>query len=462
MRVMRQPPEAGTGFDRFGHAAVAVVLVLAFLTGGGSTDRGLGDLLTQLLALPLFGWALVTLCASRGSGLRHAAVALSLLILAILALQQLPVSEALWRSVAARDALAVDVQAAGVSAARHVWSLSPLAAERGLWSLLPALAVFLGALAMPIQRQRRLLLLVVALGTTSMVLGFLQLGAPQESIFNPFPEQTPMFGGVFAHFNHQATALGVCVVIIAALLVHDARRDETIQTPLWSRYGLTVLAVFLFASLPLTTSRAMGALTVLGLVAVPVMLRRGRRGRDPSRWTAKATWVVLGLVGLAAIAAAVGWLRFDIAEEVRWSVAEATAGLARAQGPLGAGVGSFVAWFDQAAPDVLTHQWYYQNHAHNEYAQWWFESGVLGLLAVVAAVALLLACYPRRAESGGDHGVAVAAWLGCVLMLMHSWVDYPLRTPALMTTAGLLAAIVVTQRLARVARRVDGRTSPLT
>jgi len=460
MRVTRQSPDAGTGFDRFGHAAVAVVLVVAFLTGGGASDRGIGDVATQLLALPLLGWALVSLCVAPGSGLRRAAVAMALLIPAILALQQLPVSEALWRSVAVRDALAVDVQAAGVGASRHVWALSPLAAERGLWSVLPALAVFLGTLALPLRWHRPLLLLVVALGAASMVLGFLQLGLPQDSILNPFPDLLPMFGGVFAHFNHQATMLGVCVVIITAVLVDDARRDDPTALPRWARFGLIVLAVFLFASLPLTTSRAMGALTVLGLVAVPLLLRRGRHAPGASAgtspWVSRATTAVLGLVGLAAIAAAVGWLRFDIAEEVRWSAAKATAVLAQAHSPLGAGVGSFVGWFDQAAPDALTQQPYYQNHAHNEYAQWWFESGVLGVLALAAAVALLLVGYPARPgpRSGrGDHGIAVAAWLGCMLMLMQSWVDYPLRTPALMTVAGLLAGIVVAQRIARGPRR---------
>lgn len=448
-------------FDRWGHLAVSVVLVLAFVTGGGSSDRGIGDVLTQLLALPLIVWSMLALSASSGTGLRRAAIAVSLLVLATLAIQQMPLPEGLWRPIAVRDALANDLHAAGVGDARHVWSLSPLASERGLWSILPALAVFLGALAMPVQHQRRLLLLVVLLSGASLALGFLQLGAPQDSVLNPFPQWAPALNGVFANPNHQATALAVSVVIIAALLFYDWGREEAPDVPRLIRFGLIALAAFLFASLPLIGSRAVFLLAVLGLVAVPVVLRRGRRHPAMSTAKVRAAKLVLGLLAFGVIVAAVGWLQVDVAEEVRWSVARATAAMGWAHAPLGAGVGSFVPWFDQTAPAALI-QWEYFNHAHNEYAQWWLESGVLGAILVLAVFAVLLACYPRRpavAVPSGDRGAAVAAWLGCILMLLHSVVDYPLRTPALMAVAGLLAGIVVAQRMARDLRNVHGKSS---
>jgi O-antigen ligase len=145
-------------------------------------------------------------------------------------------------------------------------------------------------------------------------------------------------------------------------------------------------------------------------------------------------------------------------EGVRWSVAKASLALGWEHAPLGAGVGSFVEWFGQAAPVELTQRTYYFNHAHNEYAQWWLESGVLAVVSVLGVLGLLACCFPRApiTSAMGDHGVAVAAWLGCVLMLMQSWVDYPLRTPALMAVAGLLAGIVVGQSHARKLR-VDNR-----
>ena len=436
-------------FERRGHLAVATVLVAAFVTGGGAADHGMGDAFTQLLALPLFAWAALALMAMPANGMRRAAIGMAALVVAIVALQQLPLPEVLWRHVAVRDALAGDLHAAGVDGAGQRWSLSPLASERSLWSLLPALAVFLGTLALPPIRQRGMLLLLVALATASLVLGYLQLGAPQDSLLNPFPQWAPALNGLFANPNHQAAALAISVIVIVVLLL-DERGRQPPMLPRWSHFALAALALVLFASLPLAGSRAVFLLAVLGLVAVPLLLRDRRRrpGESGTR-----TWLVRGglaMLAVGAITSAIGWLQFDFAHEVRGSVARATAAMGIELAPWGAGVGSFVPWFDQNAPASLVQREYF-NHAHNEYVQWWLESGVAGALAVLAALALMLACYPRRARparADGDHAVAVAAWLGCLLLLLHSLVDYPLRTPALMTVAALLAGIVVVQRAA--------------
>ncbi len=40
------------------------------------------------------------------------------------------------------------------------------------------------------------------------------------------------------------------------------------------------------------------------------------------------------------------------------------------------------------------------------------------------------------------RAIAAAAWTSLLVLLMHSLVDYPLRTTALMATAGLLAGLL--------------------
>ncbi len=442
-------PQSRLSFPRHGSLAIVLVVILAFVTGGGASDHGFGDALTQLMALPLLVWAVFSLQRSDTSRLQWAAVVVAVLVFATVAVQLVALPDA-WSSNQARAVLAADLQAAGVTAPRQLWSLSPLATEMGLWSMLPALAVFLGALAMPLERQPRLLLAVVALATISLLLGYLQLGAPQDSLLNPFPQWAPALNGLFANPNHQATSLGLSVVAIAALLVNDFTREEPLL-PRWGRFALGVLAVLLFASLLLTGSRAMFLLTVLGLVAVPLVLRHGRRRGSGFAARAWMVRIVLAAVALGVIVAAIGWLRFDLAEEVRGAVAKVTIAMGTAHAPWGAGVGSFVPWFDQSAPAALV-QWEYFNHAHNEYAQWWLESGALAVVSVLAVFALIAASYPLRSGRAGDRGVAVAAWLGAVLVLMHSLVDYPLRTPALMTVAALLAGMAVAQRAALVRR----------
>ena len=436
-----QATPAATHYQRRGHWAVVCVLVLAFVTGGSASGHSLGNTITQVLALPLLVWAGLALQASAGKRWQGAALLAMLLVLATVAVQQLPLASA-WGGPVVRQALAQDLQAAGIDAPRQLWSLSPLASERGLWSLLPALAVFVGMLALPLSRHRPLLLWVVGLGTASLLLGYLQLGAPQDSVLNPFPQWAPALNGLFANPNHQAIGLALSLVVIAALLLHDRSRDLPLL-PRWLRYSLIALAVLILVSLPLADSRAAFLLAVLGLVATPLVLGTGRGGSSGSTVRSRLIRVALVLVALVTIAVTIGWLRLDWAEDGRGSVAIATIRMGVDHAPWGAGVGSFVPWFDQAAPQRQT---YYFNHAHNEYAQWWLESGVLGLLSVLAVAVLLVACFPRHAWRLPDRAVAVAAWLGCMLLLLHSVVDYPLRTPALMTVAALLAGITIAQR----------------
>ena len=451
---------APTYFQRRGHWAVACVLVLAFVTGGSASAHMLGNAITQWLALPLLAWAVLALAsststsesASSNSGWRRAAVLVALLVVVTVAVQQLPLGQSFQGGPAVRQALAADLQLAGVSEPHLRWSLSPLASESALWSLLPALAVFLGALALPPTRHRCLLLWVVGLSAASLLLGYLQLGAPQDSLLNPFPQWAPALNGFFANPNHQSTGLVLALVAITALLLYDRGHAES-SLPRWGRFSLVALALLMLASLPLTGSRAAFLLAVLGLVAVPLLLLRG--GRRSSGRSTPRTWIIRGLLGalaLGAVIAAIGWLRFDLAEEVRGSVAIATARMGVDHAPWGAGVGSFVPWFEQAAPAALVQSEYF-NHAHNEYAQWWLESGALGLLSLLAVAGLLIACFPRRSLALPDRGVAVAAWLGCVLVLLHSLVDYPLRTPALMTVTALLAGIAVAQRSSATPKR---------
>lgn len=450
-------------FARTGHLAVGALLVLAYVTGGGSYDRGPGDIATQLLALPLIAWSALVLAQTPGSALRRAAVGVAGLVALVLALQQVSLPPGLWQSIDARGPLAADLQAAGVDSLRATWSLSPLASEAGAWSILPALAVFLGTLALPPARHRALLLTVVILAAASLVLGYLQLGAPQDSLLNPFPEWAPALNGIFASQNHQATSLAVALAAILAMLLYDRNRVDDAGLPRWKRVALGITGVLMLASLPLTNSRAALLIAVLVLVGVALALRHGARSQARSTGRQRIGQAALALLAVGAIASAFAWLQVDIAEEVRWDAATATAAMAGGHAPTGAGVGSFIPWFDQAAPEALIGGSYF-NHAHNEYAQWWFESGVGGLLAVLATLLLLAWVVPRRARgtpgTGIDRGAAVAAWAGCLVLMLHSIVDYPLRTPALMTVGALLLAMAVPQGTGAASRRPRPAKAP--
>jgi O-antigen ligase len=407
-------------------ASTLSLLGLAFLTGGGSQDRGWGDAATQLLAWPVLLLAVWRLTAPEA-----------------------PRNRAWLLALAAVLPLGIVVQwLAGLT-------LTPWGTERALWAVLPAVAAFTAALALPRRELGILAWTFVALAGASLVLGYLQLGAPQDSPLNPFPEWPPALNGLFANPNHQATSIAVALVLVLAWLLHRDENEDRDGRWWAKRVALAGLALFLLVGLPLTGSRAAVLIAAAALLAVPLANGwLGRRRRRGSRLGLAAA-IAGGAVAIALLMAASAWLRVDRDGESRSAVYAATARMAGEAMPVGTGVGSFVPWFEAHAPDALVSGTYF-NHAHNEYLQWWLEGGIAGLAWIALLAAFMVWARPGPGPGRRPDWLVVGSWLGLMVMLAHSAVDYPLRTPALMTVAALLAGTAASLRCARDAHRNRG------
>lgn len=442
--------------------AVSVLLVACWLGGGVTVDDTGLDLALALLALPvvlLATWLLLVEGASRWVQI---GIALALAIALVPALQLLQIPDALWRLPPARQALAVDLAAAGVQVSPH-WSLTPYASERGLWMLLPALAAFLAACALwPVQR-RRLLQVMLGLVLFNVGFAFFQAGLPPDSDLRLYAFDNG-FGGLLVNTNHQATACIIGMVLAMGLAAEAklrALRGETRPHWHWMYLGL---ALFLLLMVPLSTSRAgmvivLPALALAAFASDVVPLRRILR--TPGRLLLAAAVVVLAVIGVRA---GISWMAVDQLDELRHVMRAAAMVIGATHAPWGSGVGSFVPAFEQAAPAALQLP-NYVNHAHNEYVQWWMTAGWLGMLVLLLVLALLVAVAIRLARSQGRQAVlASACWVALVAVLAHSWVDYPLRTLTLMATCGalagvMLAAVAEARPRAHQQTQVDGQSA---
>lgn len=420
--------------------ALAVLLAVTFATGGGSQDYGPGDLLAQLLALPVLVVAGTAVARRTKPQLQRLAIGVALAIALFPALQLLPIPAWLWALPAGRAGLLRDLQAAGVTPAMR-WTLAPSATERALWSQLPAMAAFFASMAIGSHGRRRLCALLVALIGANLMLGLVQMRAGQDSPLNPFPQWVPLIDGVFANPNHQATALVIGAVLAVALWLDDRRRSGGAPGSGWARWTYPACAVVFVLALPATDSRAgmlIAAPAVLAMLWAGGLLQWRKLRASNRAWVALAAAATVALGGAFA-----AWrlLGAGVASDARWPMARATARLARDAWPLGTGVGSFPAWFEQAGPDALLLNEYI-NHAHNEYVQWWLEGGLVALLLLAAALATLAAVV-RTLLARRAGPLAHGAWIGLGVLMTCSIVEYPMRTAALMTVAGFLAGSAV-------------------
>ena len=85
--------------------------------------------------------------------------------------------------------------------------------------------------------------------------------------------------------------------------------------------------------------------------------------------------------------------------------------------------------------------------AHNDYLQMLADGGIVAFACVVGFIYLLVRKSLRairETSNGFPRGASIGAFAGCVAMVVHSFVDFPLRTSANAFVFLILASIAVT------------------
>ncbi len=148
-------------------------------------------------------------------------------------------------------------------------------------------------------------------------------------------------------------------------------------------------------------------------------------------------------------------LRFDAdpLDDLRVVMARRTWEAAKPFAGSGAGLGTFMDGYGQLGEETADLPLFI-NHAHNDYVELWFEAGLPGLLLVAVALGVvvyaLLQVLRRRAGDDANHGMLLGSGLPLLLLALHSFVDYPLRTAAVASMAAVLAAVLLGPKESRV------------
>ncbi len=426
----------------------ALLLVCSVLGGGGR--GGLGDMAAQLLALALLLY-LAWLLANGAISWRAPPWVrwLPALALVLPAMQLLPIPAALWASSPARAELASQLVQAGV-VPMHVISLSPLASEQALWALLPATALFLCTLGLSRRSQVMLLVVIVVLATLSIFMGMAQLAGGEDSPLRLYtPTNRDQAVGFYANRNHFAGLLAMILPLVFAATSWSVveRLGGRRMSPLVV-IGCCALVVLLILGIALSRSRAgmlLGMLAVLGSLPLVMSLRKQRGMKR----ILAAVLVVAAMVAIQfSLLGILQRLEVDPLADGRWKYATVTLEAASAYAPLGSGLGTFERAYQpfeaKSAPGR-----YVINHAHDDYLELWLEGGLPALvLMVLGAVAWLWRgrqLLGRRDDAGSSEASGIflirAAWLSASVGLLHSALDYPLRTTASMAVFAVLVAI---------------------
>ncbi|MCF6108996.1 O-antigen ligase family protein [Mesorhizobium muleiense] len=227
--------------------------------------------------------------------------------------------------------------------------------------------------------------------------------------------------GLFANRNHFAALLFVSIPFV---VYYGLFRRHLLSGSL----GLVTLLLLLLA----VGSRA-GVLIGLAITVLSVVFLSAR---------SKVSGFSILVIFIALSAYTIGaWTKID-ADAIdpafgRGEFARTTIEGIKENLATGVGFGNF-----QKSYQIYEKQWMifnqYVNHAHNDYLEITFEGGIIAVLLMIGYFILLFAALVRIRRDP----LQKAAFLSVFFLLIHSLVDYPLRTEALAMTFAYMNAII--------------------
>ena len=377
----------------------------------------------------------------------HMAPGLSWLLIALTALvlvHLLPLPPSVWTSLPGRVTLVEGYRMLGDPLPWLPLSLDPARARATALGLLPGVCALLLILRAPATSYFPLAVTFVVAAISSIVLGIGQVtGGPASPLYLYRITNSDSAVGFFANANHFATLLLITIPLIAACALHvQAQRPELPRAYILAgaagAASFVVLGIFIIGSLA-------GV-----LLAGPVLLASAalmRRGQPRRSWIIAGLAVAVLLTAAAATASfsgkgpalttSLGTGQFD-----RLGIARTGLKMVSNYTPVGAGIGAFSGTY-KAHEDLDSVTNRYINHAHNDYLEILIETGVPGVLLAAA----FIIWWGRRSFKAWTDASPAAFWkqaasIGLAVVIIHSMVDYPGRTGAILAIVGAMCAIL--------------------
>lgn len=371
----------------------------------------------------------------------------AVLVIGIFQLIELPTG--IWRLFGARAAIEQGWDLIQVTPGFESISAAPLRTIIALsYGLIPA-AFLLGVYRLGWRATvANLPWTIAVLGAASAGLGLMQVllpSVPELYLYVYTNPNTP--AGFFANINQQAIFLLMCMpfttVVISKLLSKRERTDQ--QSALMIFAGLLGAMQLIGV---LAAGSVAGYLILVPILALCYLISQSQRRRINLLPAFIGLVVLFPAILLVAYSPQLSGLGVtSIANDgpmSRVALAGVGSQIFFDHWFFGTGLGTFEPMFKMYEdPDLVTLK--YANHVHNDYLQWAIETGVIGLVVLFVFLrwlgARLLDVWRMYADS--TTRLRRAAATAALAPLLHSFVEYPVRAPALLAFASLCVVLLV-------------------
>lgn len=424
--------------------AAPAFLFLCLLIGG-SAQGVWGNAILRLIAIALIVWAV--LHRNEQELPRDGWLLLWLIAGAIGVglLQLVPLPYAVWSAIPGRELVVSGFDLLGLPYVVMPLSLAPYDTLATLLALLPPLGLLAAIFAFRESSRSWLAFALIAGTVAGVLLGALQVTSADPATSPWYLYRQSNFGvatGFFANGNHMASLLLGSVPFIAAWGASVRERTDDL------RKRSSVLAMAMGGIFAVALGLVLnGSLAGYGL-GIPVVLASLTLLFDAQSRVLR--WAPLAVAVTAIAAAVILWTsppssHFSGAQAsvtTRQEIFQHSAGRVVEFAPFGSGLGSFDKVYRASEdPDLVGR--FYVNHAHNDYLELAVETGLAGVVVMVLFLAWWLAAARNVLRSPLADRYAMAGAVASAMILLHSTVDYPLRTAAISTVFAMCLGLMV-------------------
>lgn len=439
-------------------------LALCLLLGGASAGGALANGLLQVLAVAiilLHVWARgAPALAQEGRWL----IGIFLAFAAIAAWQLIPLPFDFWAGLPGRETTVRSLQLIGASPDSMPASLDPRRTFASLLWLLPPAAMFLVSTRLTRDERSAAARVLLVIAVVSIAFGAVQLFDNGNSYLYEITSLGRSVG-FFANANHLATLL-LCSLPFAALFIARADRSRAGSGGRGEGRAVIYAAVAIFIGIGVALN---GSLAGYALLIPTAILSFLLYRRSAGKAVGFKTWGALGIAAVLVVGFSIAGpmsnerfaAKFDDSNPLGRQISvPTTLEAAKDFLPVGSGLGTFRDVYRTYEPtEEITAV--FVNHAHNEYAEIALELGIPGLLALLGFL-LWWTRHTWKAWTQKYDGVALAraGSIAIGVVILHSLVDYPIRTSAIAAVVAMSAAFMIQPPAARRERsRSRGRQS---
>lgn len=419
--------------------------LLCLFAGGTSSDVSLLKLIIYVGSILVL--AFVFIKYPMGHILKRSFIPLLCLFLFLfyVCIQLVPLPPSIWIHLPGHQFVLEGFKTLGVPASWMPLSLTPYKTFLSSLTVLPAAAFYMLVRYETTDDELNFAILVfLVFSFFSALLGISQV------MGGPLLNTNGLFNGLFVNENHQVSLM-LLAVPFAAIALYNNRMDSEGFSDYVSPRVIFSALLLLIAGIGvfLSASRAGHFLIVISFIAALIIIMPFERvNKSGSKVKLYGVLVLALLIGGGAIVYLSGV--FDVLS----SELQKTEGLSRMAitkqsfviladyMPFGSGLGSFsdIYKFYESETEIRPQ---FVNHVHNDYFEFILEMGLVGcviLLGILSWFTTHLWSIVRSSQTVDPN--VKAATIGLIMVAIHSFVDYPIRTIAISVCFALCAAIV--------------------